>query len=81
MQAITTRYLPPTNFRGSRVKAQCEAGSLTISWSYDLDPDANHDAACAELVKRLGWSGPWLGGTLPQSNPAHRCYVCVPRSK
>ena len=80
MQAITTKFIPPTNFRGSRIKAQCDAGSLVVSWNYALDPDANHDAACAALAKRLGWDtyGPWIGGGLPQSNPAHRCYVCVP---
>lgn len=80
MQAITTRYLPPTNHRGSRVKAQCDAGSLVVPWDYSLNPDENHDAACAALVKHLGWDtyGAWLGGTLPQSNFSHRCYVCVP---
>lgn len=77
MQAITTRYLPPTDHRGSRIKAQCDAGSLVVPWDYSLNPDDNHDAACAALVKRLGWDdyGTWIGGTLPHTS--HRCYVCV----
>lgn len=29
-QAIVTKFLGPTNYRGSRVKATCQAGSVTI---------------------------------------------------
>jgi len=78
MQAITTRYIGPTNFRGSRVKAQCDAGSLVWHWDYRLGPDENHDKACAALVARLKWPGPWFGGTLAPSEKSARCYVCVP---
>lgn len=79
MQAITTRFLSPTNFRGSRVKVQCDAGSLVVAWDYSKGPDDNHDAACAELVKRLGWDtyGAWIGGTLAPCEKSARCYVCV----
>jgi hypothetical protein len=35
-QAIQTKWLGPTNFRGSRVKAFCEAGSLTMGWEHGL---------------------------------------------
>ncbi len=63
-QAITTKYLGPTNHRGSRVKATCDAGSLTVSWDYALNVESNHAAAVIALAKELGWSGPWhLGGT------------------
>lgn len=41
-QAITTRFLGPTNFRGSRVKATADAGSVTLSWDYALGIDQNH---------------------------------------
>ena len=34
-QSITTKYLPPTNSRGSRIKATCEAGSVTIPYAYE----------------------------------------------
>ena len=37
MQAITTRYLPCTNCRGSRIKAECERGSITVSWDDSLN--------------------------------------------
>jgi hypothetical protein len=68
MQAITTRFLGPTNFRGSRVKAQCEAGSVIVSWDHALDPEGNHKAACAALLSKLGWHKAttiWHGGCLP----------------
>ena len=64
-QAIVTRYMGPTNFRGSRVKATCAAGSLTLSWDDSLDTAANHAAACKALADRLGWGGKWRGGGMP----------------
>ena len=33
MQAIITHFIPCTNFKESRVKAVCEAGSLTLGWN------------------------------------------------
>lgn len=56
-QAIVTRYLGPTNFRGSRVKATCEALSVTISWDHALNSTGNHTRAAKELASRLGWTG------------------------
>ena len=80
MQAIKTKYLGATNYRGARIKATCEADKITIPWSYDLGTEANHDSARKALQlklakdgeKRLGYnflSDPWLrpmvGGALP----------------
>ena len=39
MQFITTKYLPATNHKGSRIKATCERGSITISFSDEADND------------------------------------------
>lgn len=77
MQAITTKYLGPTNYRGARVKATCEAGSVTVSWDHALGSEENHDAACRALALKLGWHGQWLGGDLP--NTCGKAYVCVKR--
>jgi hypothetical protein len=69
MQAIITKYFGPTNFRGSRIKASCEAGSLTVSYDYALNIDGNHDAAAKALAEKLGWTGDafgaLVGGGLP----------------
>ena len=63
-QAITTKYLGPTNHRGSRVKATCDAGSLTVPWDYALNVEDNHAAAVNALAAKLDWKGRWhLGGT------------------
>lgn len=65
-QAITTKFLGPTNARGSRVKASCDAGSITVSWEYALNSEDNHKAAARALIAKLGWDdgrGEWFGGS------------------
>ena len=61
-QAIRTRYLGPTNYRGSRVVAECDAGRITVSWDYEGSVHDNHARACAALLKKLGWSQSMTGG-------------------
>ena len=63
--AIVTKYLPPTNYRGARVKAKADAGSVTLSWDYELGVPENHRAAALALMARLGWDWPIAGGALP----------------
>lgn len=55
MQAITTRYHGPTNTRGSRVSARCQAGRVTLNWDDALNQDQNHDRAALALARKLGW--------------------------
>lgn len=61
-QAIATKFLGPTNFRGARIKAKAEAGSVTVAWDYALGIEANHRAAAVALALKLGWTGHWHGG-------------------
>jgi hypothetical protein len=61
-QAIATHYIGPTNTRGSRVKAQCEAGSVTLEWDDSLNQTMNHAAACRALLTKLDWRGHWYMG-------------------
>ena len=79
MQAIVTKYLGPTNFRGSRVKATCQAKSMTVSWDDALGSDDNHDIAARMLAESLGWTkdhhGTLVGGGLPDGTG--NCYVFV----
>lgn len=58
MQAIRTRYSGPTNTRGSRIHAKCEAGSLSVSYDHSLNSEENHKAACDALIKKLDWTSP-----------------------
>ena len=62
-KAITTKYLGPTNVRGSRVKATAEAGSITLHWDHALNCDDNHMIAAKALAAKYGWRGQWYGGT------------------
>jgi hypothetical protein len=61
-QAITTKYLGPTNVRGARVKASAGAGSMIVPWDSAMNLDANHRFAAKQLAMRQGWSGRWHGG-------------------
>ena len=55
-QAITTRYLGPTNHRGSRILATCSAGRLTHDWNHALNTEDNHREAAQALIAKLGWT-------------------------
>ena len=57
MQVITTKYLPPTNFKGSRIKASCEAGSVTVGFCHDGTVEDAHAKAAIALIAKLGWHG------------------------
>ena len=63
-QAIQTAYLGPTNHRGGRVKASCDAGSITVEWDHALDIAENHQWAARALIAKLGWLGVWTGGSM-----------------
>ena len=86
MQAIVTKYLGPTNVKGSRIKAWCERGSIVVS--YDDSVSDPHETAVKALVakfvkedeKRYGanknpWARPMIQGGLPKGVGAHTCWV------
>ncbi len=73
MQAITTKYLGPTDTRGARIKARCQAGSVTVPFEYGAtDP---HDVAALALLVKLDWHGQWVGGGLPDGTG--NAYICT----
>ena len=71
MQAIVTKYLGPTDRLGSRFKATAVGGSVTVSYNYSLGTDANHKAAAAALMAKLGWKGSMEMGWLPDGTCCH----------
>ena len=79
MQAIHTKYLPATDTKGSRIKATCDAGSVTIPYPHEHDESGAHYAAAQALLVKLVWTGPHYGvlhqGGLP--NNAGYCHVMV----
>jgi hypothetical protein len=85
MQAIVTRYLGPTDTRGSRIKATADAGSVTIPYPHELSGEAVHRAAAEALLVKLGWDTahgyrPFrlVGGGLPQASRDSYAFVIVP---
>lgn len=80
-QAIITKYIGPTNYRGSRVKATCAAKSVTLPWIDSLNSDENHELAARELADSLGWVFPdyeLVGGGMPDNRG--NCYVFVKKT-
>jgi Uncharacterized conserved protein len=75
LQAITTKYLPATNRRGSRIKATAAAGNVTLGYSCALNTENNHAVAARALAEKYGWKGQWFGGGLPDGRGY--TFVCV----
>jgi hypothetical protein len=70
-QSILTKYIGPTNSRGSRVKAvqsgwhsDKRTNSITLHWDDALNSDQNHAKAAKALADRLGWNGRYTCGSL-----------------
>ena len=73
MQAIEIKYLSCTNNRCAKLKATCDAGSITKSIQYGLnDKDRVRDIV-DDLIKKLEWKKlPYSIGQLKNNN-----YVAV----
>jgi len=59
---ITTKYLPPTDHRGSRIKAKrtdhmTGDKTVTVGYDYSLTIEENHEAAADALAEAMGWQG------------------------
>lgn len=53
MQTILTKFLGPTNTKGSRIKATCWLTSATMPWDHSASVEENHMAAIEALVCKL----------------------------
>lgn len=72
MQAIVTRETTDRN--GNRiVTAVCAAGRVKVFKNTGSRQDAHHRAA-AELIRKLGWTGDWHCGGMPDGG---NVYVCT----
>lgn len=86
MQAIQTKYLPCTNNRGSRIKASCDRGSITIPYPHELSHDEVHREAVRQLIAKFnkedvakygsvdqgrGWNAPFVTGSIPDGSYVH----------
>ena len=74
--AIETRYLGPTNTRGSRYKAFTESRrAITIYASDNLSAQENHRKAAVALCAKMGWDGELVEG----GSSRGYVYVFLPR--
>lgn len=61
MQTIETRYIGPTNTRGSRIKAKASGGeSVTIPLDYGMTTYHAHAKAADALRVKLGWDAMFM---------------------
>ena len=72
MKAIWTKYLGPTDIRGSRVRAVAEIRNgfgaeigCTVGWDDAKSSEQNHDAAAVALCLKMGWPGDLTRGGRP----------------
>ena len=65
MKAIQTKYLGPTNFKGSRIKAyDCDNNQITIPYPYDISwEEDKHKKAAMAFMEKMGWTGEIKGGS------------------
>lgn len=54
-QAITTKYISPTNTRPGRIKAIAQAGSVTVGWDHRLNSENNHRAVLDVFLTKFNW--------------------------
>jgi hypothetical protein len=66
-QAIVTKYLGPTNTRGSRISVRAQAGRRIYAWDDGLDVDENHTVAAHRFANTMGWSTRLVGGAMPDN--------------
>lgn len=80
-QAIVTRYLGPTDHRGSRIVVRAQAGRMTVSLDHALDVAENHERAAKIYANERGWltagyGARLVGGSMPDDTGY--CFVLVP---
>lgn len=75
MQAILTKYLGPTNTKGSRIKASCAKGSIIIPYPHEFDVTTAHNFAANRLSEVMEWDNQYYGelitGQLPSGDYCH----------
>jgi hypothetical protein len=59
-RAIRTRYVGPTNTRGSRIIADAgdRASRVVVSYDPALNTDQNHAYAAVLVTRKMGWDDP-----------------------
>lgn len=65
LTAIETKYIGPSNRRGSYMVAKTSDGLRTrfsVAYDHSISQDDNHRNVARGLAEKLGWEGDWYGG-------------------
>jgi len=63
MKAIQTKFLPCTNFKGSRIKAfDLDGNQTTLPYEHGINSEDNHRCAAKALCIKMNWVGELIGG-------------------
>lgn len=60
--AIVTKYLGPTNTRGSRISASANGHKSVVPYDDSKNGDKNYANAAITLCLKMGWKGELIGG-------------------
>jgi hypothetical protein len=71
MQTITTRYIGPTNLRGTRISASAQAGRKFYPWQYHLNAEQNHRRAAAKFAEAMNWPAQLATGQTHKGETVH----------
>ncbi len=76
MKAIRTRYVGPTNTRGSRIVAtDADGNKVSISYPSAYSSETAHEIAAYLLMEKMGWPNALIGGGFKNDN----YWVMLPR--
>jgi len=81
MASIVVKFMGPTNSRGLRYKAICQAGSITVSADYSKNPTENAITVAKMLAEKLDWQGKYHLGYLPKSEKSYWVFVLEVQAK
>jgi hypothetical protein len=85
MKAISTRFMPATNYRGARmIASDGDRNKISIPYPHELNSDEAHAFAAKTLRDKMKWKGEMIGGAVkggmcfvfansePRFNPSKR---------
>lgn len=73
--AIVVKFMGPTNYKPSRYKATCQAGSIAMSADYSKNPTENAMAVAKMLAEKYDWQGKYHLGHLPETEKSYWVFV------
>ncbi len=78
MQAILTKFVPPTNSHGQRIKVWSETQKCVVTWDDSQDVADNYRGALKLFLEKFGIYGDpdhWHAGLMPDQTGY--CFVYV----